>query len=496
TLSALMDSQTKNKIKSNSGGRAFQHLEEFIANNADKVPPEITDTVNLMKTNLQNQAQFIIDSGGTDITYNNVRSQLNQAGDVNKATSEYTKSKPDPFKAVDSAKHIGQQEYSTPPGLIQRLFTQLYDIDMPSEAETKMRKYDNETLNAVIKEAKKTLKSSTISAEKGKSDRQTKAEELINIANKIKTARKKVKKTYTTKESKSSTNNTTQDSATIDPKKVRKVFTKVGRSLFSTIKDTTNSTITPVLNKLGKLIDSKMTEEERKFVNNLINKAVKTGKLSKEMAQPYLDKLVSTAKSVKDSKLVNKTVDTYNDLATKVNNTSVKDIRVKIKKAKLKVKDSKIFNEIVKNYNDLASNINSLSKEDVDNKVNDIKTKIKKAKDTVKESELTNEIINDLNKLITKVNDLSIKDVKDKVKSIKEAELTKEVIDDFKTLGKTSKAEAEKILSKLQKTYKDIDFLDVYTEFKDMLNDLVVKGKKVKERNSVPDTDINMDEGC
>ncbi|MCB4747143.1 MAG: hypothetical protein LGB54_00910 [Sulfurovum sp.] len=86
-------------------------------------------------------------------------------------------------------------------------------------------------------------------------------------------------------------------------------------------------------------------------------------------------------------------------------------------------------------------------------------------------------------------------DVNSKVKSIKEAELTKEVIDDFKTLGKTSKVEAEKILNKLQKTYKDTDFLDVYTKFKYILNDLV-KGKKVKERNSVPGTDINMDEGC
>jgi len=543
TLAAKMDKQTLQDIVNSPGAGAFQKLGAFLASNADSLSPKIKDAFNTAQTSLQKQATAVVSSGGTKVSYQSAKAQLNRAGSINKSTSEYAKSKAKPLSAKSSAKNIGQTKNSKSAGIVKRVL----GIAKPSEAEVEMQKYDNGTLDEIIKEGSRAIniaakkqktilanpnlsKAARLRAQMRKLPEQTKAEQLVATAKRIKSSRKKVKKTYSPdktlketivdfakdklqklkeaadrakaeKQSKpnekaTDKNRTTKDDKQtiktaqkmvadvskdldsisiddvpiieeavnilvasgnfgkkfadkllkdiqekfsksdikdVDPKEVRKAFVKTGTTILSGAKTTTRADIKNALGKLGKLVDSKMTLNERVFVAKLFGKAVKMGNLTKEDVQPYLDKLPDNLK---------------------FDNTDF-------------TKD-KFTAFIKKTYESAKSTV--------------------KANTTPEGRQQTEETVK------TKVND--------KIDSIKESGLGKELTKDFNTIianlivaKRKGNIELKKQFKKFKKEYGDTSSLEIYQSVKEMFNDLI-EGKETEVVTDIPGTDINTDEGC
>ena len=543
TLTEALDEKTIQDIVNSPGMQGVQKIGAFLAAHPDKLTPEIKTAYNEAQKGLQEQATAIVNSGGTEVSYKNAKTQLNHIGSVTKSTSDYAKTKAKPLSAKSSAKNIGQTKQSKPTNFVKRIL----GTAKPSEAETEMSKYDNGTLDEIIKESNKAInaavkkqktilsdpnlsKAGRLRAQMSKLPEQTKAEQLVATAKRIKNMRKKVKKTYspdkTLKETiiefakdklknlkdaadriKAEKQSKPQDPATdknratkedkqtiktaqkmvadvrgnldsiniddvpiieeaisilvdsgnfgkkfadkllldikdkfdeanikdVDPKEVRKAFVNTGKTILSDAKTTTRADIKLALGKLGKLVDSKMTLNERVFVAKLFGKAVKMGSLTKDEVKPYLDKLPDNLKFDK----TDFTKDKFTAFIKKTYEAAVEAVK---------------------------TNTTSEGRQQTEETV---KSKVKEKVGNMQESGLGKELTKDFNTIIANL-------VAAKSKSSKEL---------------------KKQFKKFKKDYGSNSSLEIYQSVKEMFNDLI-DGKETEVVTEIPGTDINTDKGC
>ena len=102
-LASKLDEATINDIISSPGSEAFQKVGSLLAGNADSLTPEIKEAYNQASISLQEQADTIVNSGGTQVSYENAKAQLNQVGSVNKSTADYAKTKQAPINGKANA---------------------------------------------------------------------------------------------------------------------------------------------------------------------------------------------------------------------------------------------------------------------------------------------------------------------------------------------------------------------------------------------------------
>jgi len=551
----ILDEKTVNDLTNSTGFVAFQKLGRLLAENSDKLTPEIKDAYNNALKSLAIQADTIVNSGGTEVSYEQAKKQLNQSGSITKSTSDYAKSKKAPINGEVKADTIGKTSDSKSSGIVKKIL----GISKPSEAETEMRTYDNATLDAIIKESHKVIntasqkqktilsdpnlsKAAKLRAQMSKLPEQTKAEQLLATAKSIKAARKKIKKTYS------------------PPKTLKETITDFTKDKLAKLKKAADK-VKADKNERKKHKDNKSdtssTNSDPKDKNRATPEDIRTIKKAKEMIAevrkdlnkvdkgdiPIIEEalnLLVYAGSF-DKKFADKL---FKDIKDKFTESGIKDIEVKevrkqfISNGKILLNKSKTVTraDIKEALNKLGKTIDSkmtlterifiakvfgkavkmgnLTKEEVKPYLDKLPDNLKFEKtDFTKEkfisliSKTYNDAVNAVKSNSTpegrQKTEESIKNkVSGKIGNIKDSDLGKELAKDFNTIianllsaKKKGNRELKKQFIKFKREYGDKSSLEVYQNVKEIFDDLI-HNKNTDEVTEVPDTDINLNKDC
>lgn len=534
-LSPLLE-QHVDSIIGNTPINTLRNLKQFLTANKDNLTSEIKQAFSSANKSLKEQASDLINSSATNVTFEAAKATLNRAGDLSKAALKRSEKNGGPRQAIGKTSGIVKGKSSKPDWLLNRVL----GIGKPSDVEIELRKYDDETLEEVYKEAGKTISktkkeqsailndpsvSKVVKARASmkKLPEQIQAEQVRKSIEIVRKQRKRVKNTYTepktwqesikefaddkfsklkkaaekVKADREARENATEadvQATDTNPKnratKEDKAILKAANQMFDQVKDN---------------IDS-VAEEDIPLVQEAIDILVKTGNLGKPKADAVLQTIKNKYKQVNKEnteKVRKRLVKIGNNLTTKTKTATREDVKNDLSKLSnaINSKMTQSEREFVASMLGKAVALGSVSKKEATKLLN----KLPQGMQFTKEDMTKEKFIDKTKKLFNKGLVTATKEgrqnletkVSKKVQDVKNSDLGKELTKDFTSImskmfsaAKKGKTELSKQFREFKDKYKDVSSLEIYENVKETFSDLA-NGKTTEEVDNIPGVDTD-----
>lgn len=328
-------------------------------------------------------------------------------------------------------------------------------------------------------------------------------------------------------------------------KGINKTIGQLAKQILDTSKTATRADAKQAMNKLGNLINSKLTTTERLFIAKMIGKGIEGGKFTSAFASKYVNKLNSTIDDKLDDKAKTKL---RNDISTVLGSAYMdsKQLAKKVFKA-LSTKNGrqKLESGVDQKIDDILSgktgeDISNFMAEhltyseqmflqDVVNGSTNVTDKLNTKGKAILEKILDGVDFNDKENPLTKKELLGLltdklkltfedavatikqvgtqqgrqdieNTISEKFADMQDSELGKEFSKDYNSIidkltkgSRNSKAAALKEFKKFKRKYKDTTPLDIYNNLKDIFRESEETINESKQVDSINEDDINID---